>query len=752
MTRKKIKVAATTAREPDALPSRIQPQLATLVERPPQGAPWSYEIKFDGYRILCRIERNHVTLFTRNGHDWTDRMPTLAKALARLPVDDAWIDGEVVMMNEAGTPDFAALQNAFARRRTAGIKYFAFDLLFVDGHDLRSQPLRERRAALHATLRDCKSAHVRFSEAFEQDAHSLLASARRMGLEGLVGKRLDRPYVEGRSTDWVKVKCVSRQEFVVGGFTRSKGAKSGVQSLLLGVHESDGSLRYAGAVKSPSRPTLRVEVERGLRPVRSPAFFNPPPPARDREIIWTRPEMVVEVSFLEWTPAGELRQAVFHGLREDKPASQIVVEKPNRKIKVDDEPSGSRQVNGRAKVGSSAITNPHRVVDPVTGVTKLDIVRYYDAIAPWMLAHIADRPLMLVRAPNGLRGEMFYQKHAEAQRLKALTKLPVSLDPHHPPLLVANSTEALVELAQLNVIEVHAWNATAANLDLPDRFILDLDPDPQLKWKTMQEATMFAKILLDEIGLTSFCKTSGGKGVHIVVPIERSYTWDEVRIFTHAIARHLARVVPQRFSAVSGPKNRIGKIFVDYLRNGRGATTATALTVRRLQRINDLRWIDHLADDSRQQSWRVLPTDQVEALEGLVDEVERMTGAANALSVAAESRASASTAGETPAAIAVSRVRSAASRWRTFVQRRSQRLSAAGSGRLPSGARSRRGASPSQSAATRRAPWNRARIGCFDDDKTAFGRTLTVIFDHHCTWAVVWVGPQACCWRVDCAM
>ncbi|MFL9911935.1 DNA ligase D [Paraburkholderia sp. RL17-337-BIB-A] len=482
------------------------------------------------------------------------------------------------LLNKAGTPDFTALQNAFARRQTASVTHFAFDLLFLDGRDLRQQPLKERRARLRALLEKFPRENVRFSEAFEHDVHSLRASAQAMGLEGLVGKRLDRPYVSGRSVDWVKVKCLARQEFVVGGFTRTRGATSGVRGLLLGVYERDGSLRYAGSVKPPLRAALRDLVDRGLKPVRKAPFFNPPSPERDRVIVWVRPELVVEVSILEWPPAGELRQPVFKGVREDKPARSSRRSRSRSKpVKKSNEPRTSSR---RAKVKGIFITNPGRVADPSTGLTKMDVTRYYETIADWILPHIVDRPLMLVRAPDGLRGEMFYQKHAEQQRLKAMIQLPASLYPHHPPLLAANSVEALIEMAQLNVIELHAWNATAADLDRPDQFILDLDPDPQLDWTTMQEAATLAKVLLDEIGLTSFCKTSGGKGLHIVVPLSGKHNWNDVKTFSHAIARHLARVVPQRFSAVSGPKNRIGKIFVDYLRNGKGATTATAYSVR----------------------------------------------------------------------------------------------------------------------------------------------------------------------------
>ena len=558
----------------DRLPDVVLPQLATLVERPPVGPNWSYEIKFDGYRMLCRIDDGAATLFTRNGHDWTDRLPVLAAALARLPVREAWIDGEVVALNKADVPDFSALQNAFARHRTAGLTFFAFDVMFLDGRDLRQAELRDRRAALQQLLASGDGPSIRLSHTFTEGIESLLDSACRMGLEGLIGKRVDRPYTEGRSPDWIKVKCLQRQEFVVGGISRRAGAAAGISSLLLGVYERDGGFRFAGSVKAELRPAQMRELHVRLEPASEPPFFNPPKPDRGRELVWMRPQVVVEVSFLEWTPSGAIRHGVLKALREDKEPSEVHEETPAAAQ------ATSIRRGTSSRVGGKTVTNASRIVDSSTGFTKADVVRYFDAVADYLLPHIKDRPLMIGRAPEGIGGEMFFQKHAEGQRLKAVTQLPKSLHPGHAPLMVANTREALLELAQLNTIEIHAWNATAPDLNHPDRFILDLDPDPQLDWNVVVEAATLTRVVLDELGLQSFCKTSGGKGVHIIVPLEPVHTWQEVKGFSHAIARHLAKVIPQRFSAVSGPRNRIGKIFVDYLRNGKGTTTAIAWSPR----------------------------------------------------------------------------------------------------------------------------------------------------------------------------
>lgn len=592
-----------------SLPDIIRPQLATLVDRPPVGPNWSYEIKFDGYRMLCRIDNGAVTLFTRNGHDWTDRMPALAAAFAGLPVSQAWIDGEVVVLNKADIPDFSALQNAFARRRTAGLTFFAFDLMFLDGRDLRKVRLGDRQAILLQLLASVEDAHIRLSNTFTDGVESLLDSACRMGLEGLIGKRVDRPYMEGRSPDWIKVKCLQRQEFVIGGISRNAGAAAGTRSLLLGVYERDGGFRYAGSVKATLRPAQMRELHGRLEPMSEPPFFNPPKPEGGRSLFWMRPQVVVEVSFLEWTSAGEIRHGVLKALREDKVAGEVHEERPIAPPATSNRRGASSSVRG-----GPTITNASRVVDPSTGLTKADVVRYFDAVADCLLPHIKDRPLMIVRAPDGIEAEMFFQKHAEGQRLKSVTQLPPSMHPNHAPLLVANTREALLELAQLNTIEIHAWNATAPDLDHPDRFILDLDPDPQLDWSVMVEAAMLTRVVLDELGLQSSCKTSGGKGVHIIVPLAPVHTWQEVKGFSHAIARHLAKVIPQRFSAVSGPRNRIGKIFVDYLRNGKGATTAIAFSPRARPGL----------PVSMPVSWDELP-----ALAGAAD-WDVMTGAAHA--------------------------------------------------------------------------------------------------------------------------
>ncbi|MEX3788113.1 DNA ligase D [Paraburkholderia sp. BR14374] len=554
--------ARTPVGEPGTFPVLIEPQLATLVDRAPAGGDWSYEIKFDGYRMMVRIERGTVQIFTRNGHDWTSRMPSVTDALTALPVEEVWLDGEVVVLDAEGRPDFNALQNAFDRRSTADIVLFVFDILWLNGTDLREHPLRERRKLLRALMHETDADVLRLSEDFAKDPVSLVASACRMKLEGIIGKRGDAPYRSGRSTEWIKLKCNLRQEFVVGGFTRTKGARSGVHSLLLGVYEQDGSLRYAGNVKPYLSPRAAHAFLRRASTVTASktAFYNPPKPEKNRDYLWLEPMLVVECSFLEWTPAGEVRHPVFHAVREDKAAGSIT-EEPMIAVESDEpveaDTGSTRQrpgPKGAVTIGGIRISNPERVMDEVTGHTKRDMVEYYAAISEWALPHLHNRPLALVRAPNGIKGELFFQKHSEKFQIPGVDELPPELHPRHPPLLVANKPEALIGLAQMGVVELHCWNAAAPDLEHPDRIIFDLDPDPNLPWSAMLEAAELLKVVLDEIGLRSFPKTSGGKGFHVVVPLTRRQAWSEAKGFAQAVARHMSRVVPDRFSAVLGPR------------------------------------------------------------------------------------------------------------------------------------------------------------------------------------------------------
>jgi bifunctional non-homologous end joining protein LigD len=593
--RKAASGALTGARKAK-LPAQLKPELATLVDSAPEGQ-WSYEIKFDGYRIMARIDHDQVQLFTRNGHDWTHKLPQQAQALAALGLESAWLDGEMVVANEQGVPDFQALQNAFEAGRSGNIVYYLFDLPYLNGVDLREVPVEERRAALSTVLGVNEQPLLRFSEAFDETPDALLNSACQMQMEGLIGKRLGSPYVSRRSSDWIKLKCKHRQEFVIVGYTDPKGARSAFGALLLGLHDRDsGELRYAGKVGTGFNEATLKSILAQLKPlqVKKAAVVNPPSGFEAKGVHWLKPNLLAEVAFAERTKDGSVRHAVFHGLRNDKPAKAITEERA-KTVKTPAKASSSKKAASSTKApaskkaeappsqpglasGKVRITHPDRVIDAVSGTTKMQLAEYYASVAEWILPQLKDRPVALVRAPDGIAGELFFQKNAERLAIPGITTL--DKDVTGQPMMLINNAEALIGAVQMSTVELHTWNATTVDLDKPDRFVLDLDPDPALPWKSMVEATALTLTVLDELGLKAFLKTSGGKGVHVVVPLTRKHGWDEVKDFSHAIVSHMAKLLPERFSAVSGPKNRVGRIFIDYLRNGLGATTICAYAAR----------------------------------------------------------------------------------------------------------------------------------------------------------------------------
>ncbi len=558
------------------LPAQLQPQLATLVDSPPSG-DWRYEVKFDGYRILARIDGDDVRLFTRNGHDWSGKMPRQVAALRALGIDSGWLDGEVVVAGEDGAADFQALQNAFDTEHDEHITYYLFDLPFLGGQDLRQLPLQDRRTTLQRLLEHNESDVLKYSADFDQPVESLLDSACRLQLEGLIGKRVDSPYSGRRSPDWIKLKCKQRQEFVIVGYTDPKGSRSGFGALLLALHDHDsGELRYAGKVGTGFSATTLASIHARLKPleIARPALPNPPTGAEARGVHWLEPQLLAEVAYAQMTRDGIVRHSVFHGLRDDKPATAIDLE---RRMPAKTLPKRN-QAKAPEPLGELRLTHPERVIDPTSGVTKREVAEYYAAVSQWILPQLKDRPVALVRAPDGLAGELFFQKNAGQLHLPNV--LSYDKAEAGQAAMVINRADTLLGAVQMNMLELHTWNATDKDFDKPDRFVLDLDPDPALPWKAMLEATQLALTLLDELGLKVFIKTSGGKGMHLVVPLTRRASWDEVKAFSHAIVDYLARLFPDRLSAVSGPKNRIGRIFIDYLRNGKGATTACAYTLR----------------------------------------------------------------------------------------------------------------------------------------------------------------------------
>ncbi|RMP80455.1 DNA ligase, ATP-dependent [Pseudomonas syringae pv. actinidiae] len=590
--------AAKPARKPaqkkskTVFPETLSPQLATLVDAPPAG-DWLYEIKFDGYRILTRIQGDEVRLFTRNGHDWTERLPELVEALKGLKLQNSWFDGEVVLLDEQGLPDFQGLQNAFDAGNSKNILYYLFDMPFLSAEDLREVPLEQRRDALKQVLGAQRSRLLRYSDAFQAGHQDIVESAAAMGLEGVIGKRAGSVYIGKRNADWIKLKCRLRQELVIVGYTAPQGSRSAFGALLLAVNEGDKGLVYAGRVGTGFSEVTLEQLYQQLKPLqrKDSPLAKKLTSAQARGVQWVEPQLVCEAEFAQWTREGIVRQAAFVGLRSDKPPSEVVREdaqpakavsqRRTRAQATSTAPrTGKKTAVGKVDVAGTGISHPDRVIDSKTGTSKVELAQFYASIAEWILPYLNKRPVALLRCPEGIDGEQFFQKHAEHLAIPHIKQLDRALDPGHAALMEIDSLQALVGAAQMGAIELHTWGATRDRIETPDHFVLDLDPDPALPWRSMIEATQMVLAVLEELGLEAFLKTSGGKGMHIIGPLARQADWDTVKAFTKAIAEFVSRQLPERFTATMGPKNRVGKIFIDYLRNSRGGSTVTAYSVR----------------------------------------------------------------------------------------------------------------------------------------------------------------------------
>jgi len=682
-----------------ALPAFVAPQLASLVAEVPPGSGWLYEIKYDGYRLMSKLQGGKARLFTRNGHDWTGKLPQLAKALAALELDDSWLDGEIVVNGEDGLPDFQALQNAFDAGSTAQIVYYVFDAPWLAGRELAGLPLVERKRLLADALAERTGGAIGYSEHFGEGAGEALDQACRLGLEGLIGKRGDARYVSGRSRSWIKLKCRPRQEFVIGGYTEPGGARKGFGALLVGLYDDAGELNYAGKVGTGfDQPTLARLASRLAALERDDCPFARKPRAAGQR--WVRPTLVAEVEYAGWTREGLLRQAAFAGLREDKPARLVQGERvvpveegadeaagefiaaneattgpvpPTRNktgsarnkaasaaavtgetakaetAKTEATKAGTTRAEattgkatkgkatepettkpeaakratakgdarrsepgdatefdaadagtdsypkdaatpaaeraaakkGSVRVAGVVISSPERVVWPDAGLTKADLARYYEAVGRWLLPHIVSRPLSLLRCPDGSAAECFFQRHMGQERPADVESfIWEGSSPSRRSYLYVTSLEGVIGMVQRGAVEFHTWGSTMPRADRPDRITIDLDPAPDVEWKRVVEAARLVHGLLDELGLPSFLKTTGGKGLHVVVPLQRGPEWEDVKRFSKAFAAQLASVLPDRFTSNMAKNRRTGRIFVDYLRNGASATAICAYAAR----------------------------------------------------------------------------------------------------------------------------------------------------------------------------
>jgi len=555
------------------LPDFVRPQLATLVTEAPAGEGWLHETKFDGFRILCRVDHGTVTLFTRTAQDWTARFPSVAEAVARLPVKTAWLDGEVTVVMEDGRTSFAALQNHATLPPGGAVVYFVFDLLYLDGRSLAGLPLDDRKQALSALISNrAQEGPVRFATHIQGNGPEVFAKACRLGLEGIVSKRSDRPYTAGRSADWLKTKCTRRQEFVIGGFTDPQGARTGLGALLVGVFE-DGRLRYAGKVGTGFSQANATALRKRLdKLTRTASPFSPPAKPTPKSVHWVQPKLLAEIAFSEMTSDGKLRHPSFQGLREDKPAGEVV-----REVAV----APARAVSStRPAPGGVSLTHPDRVLYPDCGVTKQDLVGYYQRVGAWMLPHLLGRPLALVRCPQGTARACFFMKHAPEGTAPTLRRIRVREKNASGDYLVVDTIEGLSALVQMSVLEIHTWAATEANLDAPDRLVFDLDPGPRVEWDAVVQAAWRVRERLEELGLKALVKSTGGKGLHVVVPLMPSVNWEQARAFSERVAMAMVKDEPNRYTTAMPKAGREKKILIDYFRNQRGATVVAPFSTR----------------------------------------------------------------------------------------------------------------------------------------------------------------------------
>jgi bifunctional non-homologous end joining protein LigD len=573
------------------LPEFVAPQLATMVDAPPPGGEWLHEIKFDGYRAIAAVAGENARIYTRNGHDWSGRFAQLIPPLNALACESALLDGEIVVMDAEGRTHFGALQDAIAEGKS-GMRYYLFDLLELDGEDLRKRPLGERKQALKE-LFDASETNgaLLYSDHVKGSGQGVFDRACDLKLEGIISKRADAPYRSGRTANWLKSKCGMEQEFVIIGWRPSNKPKRPFSSLLLGVREG-GKLRYAGRVGSGYSDTRLDKLSALFK-----KHARPTPPVDDaprlvaRQARFLEPVLVAEISFRGWTDDGYVRQAAFKGLREDKPARAIVRETPMPKAQ-----AAKRAASALRKSQKSApavrrskdeeiiegvrVTHPDKVLFADTGVTKRDLIAHYVNVAGRMLPHIAHRPISLVRCPDGTSGECFFQKHASKGFPEEFQAVPIREKSGKKDYLFIENLQGLVAAVQMGALELHLWGAHEDEVEKPDRMVFDLDPDEDVSYATVKLAAKELRARLKKLGLVSFPMITGGKGVHVVIPLSRGHSWDQHRDFAEAIARLMAEEEPDRFIANMSKAKRKGKIFVDYLRNTRGATAIAPYSAR----------------------------------------------------------------------------------------------------------------------------------------------------------------------------
>jgi bifunctional non-homologous end joining protein LigD len=575
-----------------------------LVSEPPDGDEWLHEIKFDGYRMLCYISDGKARFVSRNDKDWTAKFKNLAMEIAGLPLTSAVIDGEVMLLDKEGRSSFQLLQNAFKASAPAPFLFYAFDLLFLNGYDVTAASLEERKSLLQQIIPADQNSSVKYSDHMIGHGPRFFAEAARLKLEGIISKRAGRAYMPGRGYDWLKAKCSLREEFVIGGFTKPSGSRKHFGALLLGYYDKAHDFIYAGRVGTGfddrTLAALRTKFDELIQ--ESSPFKNlSGRTGQARGVTWIKPALVAQVEFSNWTDERQLRHPSFQGLREDKAAKTVVrndplpaeaIESADNASRVPNQ-KGSKARNSRRHTASGAgignhesvvagvtLSHPDKLLYPEDGYTKRDLAYYYERVGGWILPQIENRLLSLVRCPDGSGKKCFFQKHPGQGTSDLLQRTEVPEKEKIEEYLSVNDLAGLISLVQIGVLEIHVWGSKADQLEKPDRLIFDLDPDPSVPWANVIVAAKEVRLLLQELDLESFIKTTGGKELHIVVPIQRRTSWDDAKAFCLAVANFLVAAAPDRYIAKMSKAARKNKIFVDYLRNDRGSTAIAPYSTR----------------------------------------------------------------------------------------------------------------------------------------------------------------------------
>jgi len=547
----------------------------------PDGERWLHEVKYDGYRIIARKSSDDIALFSRSGLDWTVRFPAIAKALSSLPCDTVLLDGEIAFVLPSGLTSFKSLQEHIDTPHPA-FRYFLFDLLSLDGKDWREQPLTQRKERLQQLMSGkALPDWLVYADHVQGSGSEFYGQACGAGLEGVVSKLAVSPYRSGRTKSWLKTKCLSRAELVIGGYSRSSVRERPFSSLLLGTFE-DGELIYAGKVGTGFSSADLSNLAKRFKPLeQKQSPFVEVPAVERKDAVWLKPTLVCEVQYTDWTRDGRLRHPSFQGMREDKRAGQVKRDVPNdEEADVTPPKSSAAKPKGDPVFDGIKLTSPDKVLYPDVGVTKLDLASYYQTIAPYMLPYVVNRPISLVRCPEGIDGESFFQRHAMKGMSDAIKQIPISGGESKKPYLYIDGEAGLFGLVQISTVEIHDWGVSLDHLYEPDRLVFDLDPDEGLDLDVLKAAAIEVRDFLADLGLKSFLKSTGGKGLHVVAPIAPKQGWDEVKAFAKAIADALVDVRPDRYTANPLKRTRKGKIFVDYLRNQRGGSAIVNYSTR----------------------------------------------------------------------------------------------------------------------------------------------------------------------------